>query len=94
MSNDGTVADISTRCAVKIKDPFLGPWRVDVKAPGEGFGLEGTPTPKIQRDPSPPKRKPYMWAAAVLVTKCEDTFALALCMSMPMIHENVNMKSC
>ncbi len=36
-----------------------------MKAPDEGFGLERTPKPKIQRDPSPPKRKPYMWYAAV-----------------------------
>ncbi len=32
-------------------------------APDAEVGLEGTPKPKIQRDP--PTRKPYMWAAAV-----------------------------
>ncbi len=57
--------DMTTRCAFKIKDPSPGPGRVDFTAPDEGFGLEGTPRPKIQRDPSPPKKKPYMWAAAV-----------------------------
>ena len=60
-----TAADTTTRSTFKIEDPSLGPGRVDFKAPDEGFGLEGTPKPKIQRDPSPPKRKPYMWAAAV-----------------------------
>jgi hypothetical protein len=26
-----------------------------LRAPDEGFGLEGTPKPKIQKDPIPPK---------------------------------------
>ncbi len=46
---------MTTRCAFKIEDPSLGPGRVDFRAPDEGFGLEGTPEPKIQRDPSPKK---------------------------------------
>ncbi len=50
---------------IKVEDPSRGPGRIDFTAPDEGFGLEGTPKPKIQRDPSPPKRKPYMWYAAV-----------------------------
>ncbi len=57
---------MTTTCAFKIEDPSRGPGRVHFTAPDEGFGLEGTPKPKIQRDPSPPKRKPYMWYAAVL----------------------------
>ncbi len=60
-----TAADMTTGCAFKIEDPSLGPGRVHFTAPDEGFGLEGTPKPKIQRYPSPQKRKPYMWAAAV-----------------------------
>ena len=56
---------MTTRSTFKISDPSLGPRRVDFKAPDEGFGLEETPKPKIQGDPSPPKRKPYMWVAAV-----------------------------
>ncbi len=57
---------MTTRCAFKIEDPSLGPGRVDCRAPDEGFGFEGTPKPKIQREPSPPqKRTPYMWDAAV-----------------------------
>ena len=50
-----TAADMTTRCAFKIEDPSRGPGRVDFRAPDEGFGLEGTPKPKIQRDPSPQK---------------------------------------
>ncbi len=46
---------MTTRCAFKIEDPSRGPGRVDFRAPDEGFGLEGTPKPKIQRDPSPQK---------------------------------------
>ncbi len=60
-----TAADMTTRCAFKIEDPSRGPGRIDFRAPGEGFGLEGIPKPKIQRDPSPLKRKTYMWYAAV-----------------------------
>ncbi len=56
---------MTTRCAFKIEDPSRGLGRVDFTAPDEGFGLDGTPKLKIQRDPSPQKRKPYMWAAAV-----------------------------
>ncbi len=45
-----------------------GPGRVDFRAPDEGFGLDGTPKPEIQTDPSPQKgegpfpskRKPCM----------------------------------
>jgi hypothetical protein len=51
-----TAADMTTRCAFKIEDPSRGPGRVDLRGPDEGFGLEGTSKPKIQRDPSPPKR--------------------------------------
>ncbi len=64
-----TAADMTTRFAVKIEDPSAGPGRVDFRAPDEGFVLEGTLNPKIQRDPSPPKRKPYMWAAAVQISE-------------------------
>ncbi len=46
---------MTTRYAFKIEEPFLRPGRVDFRAPDEGFGLEGTPKPKIQRDPSPQK---------------------------------------
>jgi hypothetical protein len=60
-----TAADMTTRCAFKIEDPSRGPGRVNFRALDEGFGLEGTPKPKIQRDPSPNKNKPYMWSAAV-----------------------------
>ncbi len=62
----GTAAEITTRSTFKIEDPSRSPGRVGLWPPGEGFGIEGTPKPKIQRDPSPPfKRKPCMWAAAV-----------------------------
>jgi hypothetical protein len=46
-----TAADMTTRCAFKIEDPSRGPGRVDFRGPDEGFGVEGTPKPKIQRDP-------------------------------------------
>ena len=46
---------MTTRRAFKIEDPSRGPGRADFRAPDEGFGLEGTPKPKIQRDPSPQK---------------------------------------
>ncbi len=59
---------MTTRCAFKIEDPSQGSGRVDFGVPDEGFGLEGTPKPKIQRDPSPPKKKSYLCAAAVLAT--------------------------
>ena len=66
MGMSDTAADMTTRCAFKIEDPSRGPGRVDFRSLDEGFGLEGTPKLKIQRDPSPPqKRKPYMWYAAV-----------------------------
>ena len=61
----GTAADMTTRCAFKIEDPSRGPGRVDFRGPDKGFGLEGTPKRKIQRDTSSQKRKPYMWYAAV-----------------------------
>ena len=51
---------MTTRCAFKIEDPSLGPGRVDFRAPDEGFGLEGSPKPKIQRDPSP-KKDTFYW---------------------------------
>ncbi len=51
-----TAADMTTGCAFKIEDPSRGFGRADFTAPNEGFGLEGTPKPKIQRDPSPKKR--------------------------------------
>ncbi len=69
-----TAADMTTRCAFKIEDPSRGPGRVDFRAPDEGFGLEGTLKPKIQRDPSQKKSKPYIWAAAV------QTVALLTCL--------------
>ncbi len=50
-----TAAVITTRSTFKIEDPSLGPKRVDLRAPDKGFGLEGTPKPKIQRDPAPQK---------------------------------------
>ena len=50
-----TAADMTTRSTFKIEDPSLGPGRVHFTAPDEGFGLEGTPKPKIQRDPSTQK---------------------------------------
>ncbi len=56
---------MTTKCAFQIEDPSRGPGRVDLRAPDEEFGLEGTPKPKFQSDPCPLKRKPYMWAAAV-----------------------------
>ncbi len=65
----GTAAVITTRSAFKIEDPSLGPGRVDFRAPVEGYGLEVIPKPKIQRDPSPQKRKPYMWAALESVSR-------------------------
>ncbi len=58
-------AATTTRSTFKIEDPSLGPGKADFRAPDEGFGLKGTPKPKIQGDPSPTKRKPYMWDAAV-----------------------------
>jgi hypothetical protein len=69
-SSCGTAADMTTRCTFKIEDPSRGPGRVDFRAPDEGSGLEGTPKPKIQRDPSRPKREPYIWAAAVHGPAC------------------------
>ncbi len=48
-----TAADITTRSTLKIEDPSRGPGRVDFRAPDKGFGLEGTPKPKIRRDPFP-----------------------------------------
>ena len=50
---------MTTRSSFKIEDPSRGPGRVDFTAPDEGFGLEGTPEPKIQRGPFRPQRKPY-----------------------------------
>ncbi len=50
-----TAADMTARCAFKIEDPSQGPGRVHFTAPDEGFGFEGTPRPKIQRDPYPQK---------------------------------------
>ncbi len=61
-----TPAVTFTRSTRKIEDHSRGPGRVDCRAPDEAFGFERTPKPKIQRDPFPPKRKPYMWAAAVI----------------------------
>ena len=50
------------RCALKIEDRSRGPGRIDFRAPDEGFGLEGTPKPKIRRDAaSPQKGKPYYY---------------------------------
>ncbi len=50
-----TAADMTTRCAFKIEDPFRGPGRVHFGAPDEEFGLEGTPKPKIQGGLPPQK---------------------------------------
>ncbi len=52
-----TAADMTTRCAFKIEDPSRGPGRIDFTAPDGGVGLEGTPKPKIQRDPYPQNQK-------------------------------------
>ncbi len=54
-----TAADMTTRRALKIEDPSRVSRRVDFTAPDGGFGLEGTPKPKIQRDPYPPQKIPY-----------------------------------
>ncbi len=59
---------MTTRCAFQIEDPSRGPGRVDFRAPDEGFGFEGTPKPKIQRDTSPQKGNLIMWYAAVLLS--------------------------
>ncbi len=75
---------MTTRCAFKIEDPSRGPGRADFTAPDEGFGLEGTPKPKIQRDLSTQKKKPYMWYAAVF----HDSFALLPALQ-PSIGEKV-----
>ncbi len=50
-----TAADMTTRSAFKIEAPSRGPGRVDFKGPDERFGLDRTPKPKIQRNPSAPK---------------------------------------
>ncbi len=50
-----TPAVTTTRSTFEIEDPSLGPGRVDFRSPDEGFGLERTPKPKIQRDPSSQK---------------------------------------
>ena len=50
-----TAAATTTRSPFGIEDLALGPGRVDVSAPVEGFGVEGTPKLKIQRDPFPQK---------------------------------------
>ncbi len=52
-----TAADTTTRSSFKIENPSRGPGRVDFTAPDAGFGLEGTPKPKIQRDLSPQKQE-------------------------------------
>ncbi len=64
-ANHETAAVTTTRSTYKIEDPSRGPGRVHLRALDAGFCLEAVPEPKIRRDPSPPKRKPYMWAAAV-----------------------------
>ncbi len=61
-----TAAEATTRSTFKIEDPSLGPGSVDFKAPDEGFGLEWTPKPKIQRGPSPKKETLYGYAAVHL----------------------------
>jgi hypothetical protein len=74
-ADTGTAAVITTRSTFEIEDPSLGPGRVDFRGPGEGFGHEGTPKPKIQWGPSQ-KKKPYMWYAAVAhgnTKDCADT---------------------
>ncbi len=62
---DSTAAVTTTRSTFKIEDLSRGPRRIGFRGPDKGFGLEGTPKLKIQRDPSPQKWKPYAWAAAV-----------------------------
>jgi hypothetical protein len=56
---------MATRSAFKIENPSRGPGRVDLRAPDEGFGLEGTPKPKIQKDPYPLK-----WKTLYVVGRC------------------------
>jgi hypothetical protein len=46
-----TTAVTTTRSTLKIEDPSLGPGRVDFRAPGGGFRLQGAPEPKIRRGP-------------------------------------------
>jgi hypothetical protein len=60
-----TAAVTTTISTFKIEDPSRGPGRVDFRAPDEASVFEGTPKPKIQRDPSLPRRKPCTWYAAV-----------------------------
>jgi hypothetical protein len=54
-TNVVTAAVRTTRSTFKIEDHSRSPEGGDFGGPDEGFGLEGTPKPKIQRDPSPPK---------------------------------------
>jgi hypothetical protein len=49
----------TTRRPIKIEDPSRGPGRVDFRGTDKGFGLEGTPKPKIQRGPPPNKETSY-----------------------------------
>ncbi len=67
-----TAADTTTRSTFKIDDPSLGPGRVDLRGPDEGFGLEGTPKPKIQRDPSPKKETLYVGHRCTNFRKCHE----------------------
>ncbi len=48
-------------------------------ATDEGFGLEGTPKPKIQRDPSPPKRE-----TLYVVRRCTLLRPFLLLLRMPL----------
>ncbi len=54
------MADMTTRCAFKIEDPSPCPGRADFGGPDDGFCFKGTPGLDIQRDLSPPERKPYL----------------------------------
>ncbi len=54
-AHTGTAVVTTTRSTFKIEAPSWGPGRVNFRAPDEGFGLERTPKPEIQRGPSPQK---------------------------------------
>ncbi len=71
-----TAADMTTRCASKIEDTSRGPGRVHFEAPDEGFGFEGTPKPKIQKDPPPQKGTLYVVRRCISGTD-RDTLKVA-----------------
>jgi hypothetical protein len=47
--------------------------RVDFTAPDEGFRLEETPKPKIQRDPSPQKETLYVGRRCIAELQWQET---------------------